>query len=157
MNLMLASSSVTLGSAADDFRSGLLMCACFNWRRLLGFVPPPLSMNVWAEGGCKTEFMEGLKHGVRHDVRLEVNVDPGVPSPPGVRAGVRAGGGMLVLCGNPEFRLCVMPEIIILVCSVVRVRPLLYKEEQSALRAKRSSRSLDTLASRKKGKKGKRT
>lgn len=42
-----------------------------------------------------------------------------------------------------------MPEIIILVCSVVRVRPLLYKEEQSALSAIRSSRSLDTLASRK--------
>lgn len=89
--------------------------------------------------------MEGLRHGVRHDVRLEVKVDPGVPSPPGVRAA----GGRLVLCGNPEFRLCVMPEIINLVCSVVRVRPLLYKEEQSALRAKRSSRSLDTLASKK--------
>lgn len=42
-----------------------------------------------------------------------------------------------------------MPEIIILVCSVVRVRPLLYKEEQSALSAIRSSRSFDTLASRK--------
>lgn len=108
-------------------------------------------MNVWAEGGCNPEFIEGLKHGVRHDVRLEVSVDPGVPNPPGVRAGVRA-GSRLVFCGKPEFRLCVMPEIIILVCSVVRVRPLLYKEEQSALRAKRSSRSFDTLASKKKKK-----
>lgn len=111
-------------------------------------------MNVWAEGDCKPEFIEGLKHGVRRDVRLEVSVDPGVPNPPGVRAGVRA-GSRLVFCGKPEFRLCVMPEIIILVCSVVRVRPLLYKEEQSALRAKRSSRSFDTLASKKKKKRKK--
>lgn len=101
-------------------------------------------MSVWTEGGCKPEFIEGLKHGVRHDV----NVDPGVPNPPGVRAGVRDDVSF-VFCGKPEFRLCVMPEIIILVCSVVRVRPLLYKEEQSALRAKRSSRSFDTLASKK--------
>ena len=106
-------------------------------------------MKVWTEGGCKTEFKEGLKHGVRHDVRLEVNDDP-----PGVEAGARA-AVRLVFCGKPEFRLCVMPEIIILVCSVVRVRPLLYKEEQSALRAKRSSRSFDTLASKKQKNKNK--
>lgn len=81
-----------------------------------------------------------------------MSVDPGVPNPPGVRADVRA-GVRLVFCEKPEFRLCVMPEIIILVCSVVRVRPLLYKEEQSALRAKRSSRSFDTLATKKRGKK----
>lgn len=146
INLMLTSSSVILGSATDDFRNGLLICVGFKWRRLLGFFPPLLSMSVWAEGGCKTEFIEGLKHGMRHGVRLEVNVDPVVPNPPGVRA-----GGRLVF-GKPEFRLCVMPEIIILVCSVVRVRPLLYKEEQSTLRAKRSSRSFDTLASKKKKK-----
>ena len=90
----------------------------------------------------------GVKDGVRHGVRLEVNVDPGVPKPPGVSAGVRAGVRLaLMFCEKPEFRLCVMPEIIILVCSVVRVRPLLYTEEHSALRARRSSRSFDTLKS----------
>lgn len=146
MNLMLTSSSVKLGSATDDFRKGLLICMCFRCRRPLGSTPPLLSMKVWTEGGCKTEFIEGLKDGVRHDVRLEVNADPGVPNPPGVSAGVRT-GVRLVFCGKVEFRLCVMPEIIILVCSVVRVRPLLYKEEQSALRANRSSRSFDTLSS----------
>lgn len=86
---------------------------------------------------------------MRHGVRLEVNVDPGVPNPPGVSAGVRAGVRLvLMFCEKPEFRLCVMPEIIILVCSVVKVRPLLYTEEHSALRAKRSSRSFDTLQSK---------
>lgn len=90
----------------------------------------------------------GVRDGVRHGVRLEVNVDPGVPNPPGVSAGVRAGDRLvLMFCEKPEFRLCVMPEIIILVCSVVRVRPLLYTEEHSDLRARRSSRSLDTLKS----------
>ena len=51
---------------------------------------------------------------MRPGLRLEVKVDPGVPRPPGVRAGVR-------LEEKPELRLWVMPEIIILVCSVVRV------------------------------------
>lgn len=46
---------------------------------------------------------------------------------------------------NPEFKLCVIPDIIILVCSVVRVLPLLYIEEHSALKAIRSSLSLATL------------
>lgn len=147
MNFMLTSSSVMLGSATDDFRNGLLIWMCFKCRRLLGSIPPLPSMKVWTEVGCRTEFTEGPKDGVRHDVRLEVNVDPGVPNPPGVSAGVRV-GVRLVFCGKPEFRLCVMPEIIILVCSVVRVRPLLYKEEQSALRVKRSSRSFDTLLSK---------
>lgn len=88
----------------------------------------------------------GFKDGVRHGVRLEVNVDPGVPNPAGVSAGVRAGVRLvLMFCENPEFRLCVMPEIIILVCSVVRVRPLLYTDEHSVLRTNRSSRSFDTL------------
>lgn len=76
-------------------------------------------------------------------------MDPGVPNPPGVSAGVRAGVRLvLMFCEKPEFRLCVMPEIIILVCSVVRVRPLLYTEEHSALRDRRSSRSFDTLHSK---------
>jgi len=86
------------------------------------------------------------KDGVRLCVRLEVNVDPGVPNPPEVSAGLRAGVRLeLMFWEKPEFRLCVMPEIIILVCSDVRVRPLLYTEEHSALRARRSSRSFDTL------------
>ena len=98
--------------------------------------------------GCMPGVKAGVKDGVRHGVRLEVNVDPGVPKPPGVSAGVRAGVRLaLMFCEKPEFRLCVMPEIIILVCSVVRVRPLLYTEEHSALRARRSSRSFDTLKS----------
>lgn len=79
-----------LGSATDDFRKGLLICTCFRCRRLLGSTPPLLSIKVWTEGGCRTEFIEGLKDGVRHDVRPEVNADPGVPNPPGVSAGVRA-------------------------------------------------------------------
>lgn len=88
----------------------------------------------------------GVKDGVRHGVRLEVNVDPGVLNPPGVSAGVRAGVRLvLMFCEKPELRLCVMPEIIILVCSVVSVRPWLYTEEHSALRMRRSSRSFDTL------------
>lgn len=73
-------------------------------------------------------------------------MDPGVPKPPDVREGVISDVKLeLMLCGKPEFRLCVMPEIMRLVCSVVRVRPLLYTVEHSALRAKRSSRSLETL------------
>lgn len=79
-----------------------------------------------------------------------MKVEPGVPNPPGVSAGVRAGVRFVpMLWEKPEFRLCVMPEIIILVCSVVRVRPLLYTEEHSALRLRRSSRSLDTLLEKK--------
>lgn len=75
-------------------------------------------------------------------------MDPGVPNPPGVSAGVRAGVRLvLMFCEKPGFRLCVMPEIIILVSSVVRVRLLLYTEENSALRDRRSSRSFDTLYS----------
>lgn len=46
---------------------------------------------------------------------------------------------------NPEFKLCVIPDIIILVCSVVSVLPMLYTEEHSALKAIRSSRSFATL------------
>lgn len=41
-----------------------------------------------------------------------------------------------------------MPEIILLVCSVVSVCPLLYTEEHSDLRESRSSRSCDTLHSK---------
>lgn len=86
---------------------------------------------------------------MRHGVRLEVNVEPGVLSAPGVSIGVRSGVRLvLMFWEKPELRLCVMPEIIILVCSVVRVRPLLYTDEHSALRAKRSSRSFDTLDAR---------
>lgn len=82
-------------------------------------------------------------------MRLEVKVEPGVLSAPGVRVGVRSGVRLvLMLWEKPELRLCVMPEIIILVCSVVSVRPLLYTDEHSALMAKRSSRSFDTLGAR---------
>ena len=59
-----------------------------------------------------------MRLGVRPEVRLEVKVDPGEPRPPGVRAGLR-------LEEKLELRLWVMPEIIILVCSVVRVWPWL--------------------------------
>lgn len=128
-----------LGSASEDFSKGLRICMCFNCLRLPGSMPPPPGVKA------------GVKDGVRHGVRLEVNVvDPGVPNPPGVSAGVRAGVRLeLMFCEKPEFRLCVMPEIIILVCSVVSVRPLLYTEEHSALRVRRSSRSFDTLRSKK--------
>lgn len=93
-------------------------------------------------GSCRPGVTAGVKEGVRHGVRLEVNVEPGVLSPPGVRAGVRI---VLKFWEKPEFRLCVVPAIIILVCSVVKVRPRLYTEEHSALRARSSSRRFETL------------
>lgn len=82
-------------------------------------------------------------------MRFEVKVEPGVLSAPGVSVGVRSGVRLvLMFWEKPELRLCVMPEIIILVCSVVKVRPLLYTDEHSARKVKRSSRSLDTLDAR---------
>ena len=147
-NFMLTSSSVMLGSAREDFCKGLRICMCFNCLRLPGSMPPPpppLPMKPWTEAGCRPGVMAGLKEGVRPGVRLEVNVEPGVPKPPGVRSGVRL---ELMFWEKPEFRLCVMPEIIRLVCSVVSVCPLLYTEEHSDLRESRSSRSCDTLHSK---------